>query len=31
LNSNYQKYTNFYVQGLQVFGGLTYKFDFWKI
>jgi len=28
LNSNYQKYTNFYVQGLQVFGGLTYKFDF---
>ena len=28
LNSNYQKYSNFYVQGLQVFGGLTYKFDF---
>ncbi len=28
MNSNYQKYTNFYVQGLQVFGGLTYKFDF---
>lgn len=28
LSSDYQKYTNFYVQGLQVFGGLTYKFDF---
>jgi len=27
LSSDYQKYTNFYVQGLQVFGGLTYKFD----
>ncbi len=26
-NSSYQKYTNFEVQGLQVFGGLTYKFD----
>ena len=26
--SNYQKYTNFNVQGLQVFAGLTYKFDF---
>ena len=25
--SNYQKYTNFNVQGLQVFVGLTYKFD----
>jgi len=28
LSSDYQKYTNYYVQGLQVFGGLTYKFDF---
>ncbi len=28
LNSDYQKYTNYHVQGLQVFGGLTYKFDF---
>ena len=27
LNSNYQKYTNFQVQGLQFFAGLTYKFD----
>jgi len=27
LNSNYQKYTNFEVQGLQFFAGLTYKFD----
>jgi len=26
-SSSYQKYTNFKVQGLQVFGGLTYKFD----
>ena len=26
-SSNYQKYTNFKVQGLQVFAGLTYKFD----
>ncbi len=26
--SNYQKYTNFEVQGLQFFAGLTYKFDF---
>ena len=25
--SNYQKYTNFEVQGLQFFAGLTYKFD----
>ncbi len=25
--SNYEKYTNFKVQGLQVFAGLTYKFD----
>lgn len=27
LSSDYQKYANFYVQGLQIFGGLTYKFD----
>ena len=27
LSSNYQKYTNFEVQGLQVFAGLTFKFD----
>ena len=27
-SSSYQKYTNFRVQGLQIFGGLTYKFDF---
>lgn len=26
-NSSYQKYTNFKVQGLQFFAGLTYKFD----
>lgn len=26
--SDYQKYANFRVQGLQVLGGLTYKFDF---
>ncbi len=26
-SSSYQKYANFKVQGLQVFGGLTYKFD----
>ena len=26
-SSSYQKYTGFKVQGLQVFGGLTYKFD----
>ena len=25
--TNYQKFANFEVQGLQVFGGLTYKFD----
>ncbi len=25
--SNYEKYTNFKVQGLQIFAGLTYKFD----
>jgi hypothetical protein len=28
LSSSYQKYANFKVQGLQVLGGLTYKFDF---
>lgn len=28
LSSNYQRYTNFKVQGLQVLAGLTYKFDF---
>ena len=28
LGSNYQVYTNFKVQGLQVLGGVTYKFDF---
>jgi len=27
-NSSYQKFANFKVQGLQVFGGITYKFDF---
>ena len=27
LNSNYQEYTNFKVQGFQVFGGVKYKFD----
>ncbi len=27
LNSNYQKYTNFQVQGFQVLGGVTYRFD----
>ncbi|MCF6296967.1 MAG: TonB-dependent receptor [Flavobacteriaceae bacterium] len=27
LNINYQEYTNFRVQGFQVFGGLKYKFD----
>ena len=27
LSSNYQKFTNFEVQGLQFFAGLTYKFD----
>jgi len=26
-SSNYEKYTNFKVQGLQFFAGLTYKFD----
>ena len=28
LNSNYQQYTNFKVQGFQVIGGLKYKFNF---
>lgn len=28
LNQNYQKYTNFDVQGFQVIGGVTYRFDF---
>ena len=28
LNQNYQKYTHFDVQGFQVMGGLTYRFDF---
>jgi hypothetical protein len=28
LNNNYQEYTNFRVQGFQVFAGLKYKFDF---
>ena len=28
LNSNYQQYTNFTVQGFQVFGGVKYKFNF---
>jgi len=28
LSDNYQVYTNFKVQGLQVFGGVKYKFDF---
>jgi len=28
LSTSYEKYSNFRVQGLQVFGGLTYKFDF---
>jgi hypothetical protein len=27
LNSNYQEYSNFKVQGFQVFGGVKYKFD----
>jgi len=27
LNSNYQEYTNFKVQGFQVLGGVKYKFD----
>ena len=28
LNTNYQQYTNFKVQGFQVIGGLKYKFNF---
>ncbi|MFD1096626.1 TonB-dependent receptor domain-containing protein [Salegentibacter chungangensis] len=28
LNNDYQKWTNFQVQGIQVLAGLTYKFDF---
>jgi hypothetical protein len=28
LSTNYQRYTNFQVQGFQFFGGLKYKFDF---
>jgi hypothetical protein len=28
LNNNYQRFANFNVQGLQVMGGLTFKFDF---
>ena len=28
LNSDYQRFANFNVQGFQVLGGLTYKFDF---
>lgn len=28
LDSNYQRFANFNVQGFQVLGGLTYKFDF---
>jgi hypothetical protein len=28
LNANYQRFSNFDVQGFQVLGGLTYKFDF---
>jgi hypothetical protein len=28
LNNNYQRFANFNVQGFQVLGGLTYKFDF---
>lgn len=28
LNNNYQQFANFNVQGFQVLGGLTYKFDF---
>lgn len=27
-NNNYQKWANYPVQGLQILGGLTYKFDF---
>ena len=28
LNNDYQRFTNFNVQGFQVLGGVTYKFDF---
>lgn len=28
LNANYQRFANFNVQGFQVLGGITYKFDF---
>jgi hypothetical protein len=28
LNNNYQRFSNFDVQGFQVLGGVTYKFDF---
>ncbi len=28
LNTNYQRFANFEVQGFQILGGLTYKFDF---
>ncbi|WP_298765704.1 hypothetical protein [uncultured Polaribacter sp.] len=28
LNNNYQRFTNFNVQGFQALGGFTYKFDF---
>ena len=27
-NNNYQKWANYPVQGLQILGGVTYKFDF---
>ncbi len=27
LNQNYQEYSNFRVQGLQLFAGMKYKFD----
>lgn len=28
LNSEYQRFSNFNVQGFQVLGGISYKFDF---
>ena len=28
LNSNYQRFANFNIQGFQILGGITYKFDF---
>ena len=28
LNTNYQRFANFDVQGFQILGGITYKFDF---